>query len=215
MSNKIAEFQRNNGLIADGLLGKMTFTKMKSVWQVNDEQLAHILGQVAHETLNFTKDIENLNYSAKRMLEIFKSDFDTNRDKWLSPAEKEKVKSLIGHPDRIANFVYANQNGNGNEQSGDGWMFIGRGGAHTTGRANYKNFSLHIGEDCIKHPDLVKDKYFFESAVFFFKMNKIIPLCATVDETSITKVSKKVNGGTNGLAERIEQTEKFYKLIKK
>lgn len=213
MNTKIAELQKRLGLVADGDLGKKSFAKLKEVWKVTDEQLAHILGQMEHESNKFTSGRENLNYSAKRMLEIFKSDFDTNRDKWLSPEEKEKVNSLIGHPDRIANFVYANQNGNGNEASGDGWLFRGAGGLQTTGRTNFKEFSEFIGEDCVKNPDLIATKYYFDSAVFFFKKNKLLAIASNVTTDSITKISKRVNGGTNGLPERIELTNKWYKLI--
>jgi putative chitinase len=72
-------------------------------------------------------------------------------------------------------------------------------------------FSDFIGEDCVKNPDLVAN--FFQSAKFF-DTNKLWTICKTIDDASITKLSKKINGGTNGLADRIEKTNEYYKLIK-
>jgi len=132
--------------------------KYKSLFQkygLNSKlRIPHFMAQIEHES-GLKPISENLNYSAKRMLEIFKSDFDTNRDKWLSPKEKEKVLSLLGHPDRIANFVYANQNGNGNEQSGEGWKYRGRGFIQITGKENYFRLSNDTDIDFLNNPDLL------------------------------------------------------------
>ena len=204
MSKKIAEFQAANGLGADGILGKASFEKMKELWGVNDEQLAHILGQCHHESGGFKAESENLNYGAKGLLGIFKKYFPT----------EALAKSYERQPEKIANKVYGNRMGNGDEKSGDGWKFRGRGAIQTTGRDNYKSFSDHIKEDCISKPELVGSKYYLDSAVYFFKKNGLLPLCTTVTTDSITKVSKRVNGGTHGLEDRIVQTNKFYKQIK-
>jgi putative chitinase len=104
--------------------------------------------------------------------------------------------------------------GNGDEKSGDGWKFRGRGALQLTGKDNYKAFTTFIKKDCVANPDLVKNKYFFESALFFFNKNGLLPLATTVTTDSITKISKRVNGGTHGLEDRIVQTNKFYKQIK-
>ena len=204
MSKKIAEFQAANGLADDGILGNASFSKMKELWKVTDEQLAHILGQCHHESAGFTADSENLNYGAKGLLGIFKKYFPT----------EALAKAYERQPEKIANKVYASRMGNGDEKSGDGYKFRGRGALQLTGKDNYKAFSDFIKEDCVAAPDLVKTKYFLESALFFFNKNGLLPLCTKVDIDSITKISKRVNGGTIGLDDRIAQTNKFYKQIK-
>ena len=202
--SKISEFQAANGLTADGILGKASFAKMKELWKVTDEQLAHILGQCHHESGGFKADVENLNYRAKGLLDIFKKYFPT----------EALAKAYERQPEKIANKVYASRMGNGDEESGDGWKFRGRGALQLTGKDNYKAFTTFIKEDCVANPDLVKNKYFFESALFFFNKNGLLPLATTVTTDSITKISKRVNGGTHGLEDRIVQTNKFYKQIK-
>ena len=202
--SKISEFQAANGLTADGILGKASFAKMKELWKVTDEQLAHILGQCHHESGGFKADVENLNYGAKGLLDIFKKYFPT----------EALAKAYERQPEKIANKVYASRMGNGDEESGDGWKFRGRGALQLTGKDNYKAFTTFIKEDCVANPDLVKNKYFFESALFFFNKNGLLPLATTVTTDSITKISKRVNGGTHGLEDRIVQTNKFYKQIK-
>jgi putative chitinase len=172
--------------------------------------LAHFFSQTEHES-GLKPISEKLNYSAKRMLEIFKSDFDTNRDKWLSPQEKEKVLSLIGHPDKIANFVYANQNGNGNENSGDGWKYRGRGFIQITGKENYSKLSKDTGIDCLKNPDLLlEESNAMISALWFWKIKG---LNALSDKNDIIGITKKINGGTNGLLERKSLFTKYQKEL--
>ena len=202
--SKISEFQAANGLTVDGILGKASFSKMKELWKVTDEQLAHILGQCHHESAGFTADTENLNYGVKGLVSIFKKYFPTEA---LALQYERK-------PEKIANKVYASRMGNGDEASGDGWKFRGRGALQLTGKDNYKEFTTFIKEDCVANPNLVKDKYFLESALFFFNKNGLLPLATTVTTDSITKISKRVNGGTHGLEDRIAQTNKFYKQIK-
>lgn len=178
-------------------------------------RLAHFLSQCGHESGGFKVVTENLNYRLDPLVSIFKHDFDTNRDKVISVNEKAKATSLIGHPDKIANFVYANQNGNGNEASGDGWRFRGRGYIQLTGRGNYKSFTKFIGEDVISNPDLVATKYPLASAAFFFNSNKLWTICDKgADKATITAVTKRVNGGTNGLDDRIKHFNEYYNLLK-
>lgn len=213
--NKIIDFQRENGLVADGVIGKKTLYAIKAKNHIQtDEMLAHFVAQCDHETGGFKVARENLNYSVNRMLEIFKSDFDKDKNRIISPEERRKAESIVGNPEKIANFVYANQNGNGDEASGDGWRFFGRGSLQLTGKANYKAFSTFTGVDFISNPDLVATTYFFESANFFFTKNKLWSLCTKVDEASIKALTKRINGGYNGLADRIAKTKKYYSILK-
>jgi len=174
-------------------------------------RIAHFMAQIEHESELKPKS-ENLNYSAKRMLEIFKSDFDTNRDKWLSPKEKDKVIYLLGSPQRIANFVYANQNGNGNESSGEGWKYRGRGFIQITGKYNY--FRLHIDTDldCVKNPDLLlSEPNAMLSACWFWKLRELNILA---DKDDVIRITKRINGGYNGIEHRKELLIKWKKELK-
>ena len=105
--------------------------------------------------------------------------------------------------------------GNGNEASGEGWKFRGRGYIQLTGKGNYSKFTQFIGEDCVANPDLVATKYPLASAAFFFDINKLWSLCdkGTTD-TDVAAVTKRVNGGTNGLSDRIKHFKEFYNLLK-
>jgi putative chitinase len=149
------------------------------------------------------------------MLEIFKYDFDSNRDKIISESERKKAKSIVGNQVAIGNFVYANQNGNGNEASGDGYNFRGRGYIQLTGRSNYAKFDAFVEDDVMANPDLVATKYPLMSAAFFFKNANLWSVCDKGDSDSVVKsVTLKVNGGYNGLADRIKIFRLIYNLLK-
>lgn len=124
------------------------------------------------------------------------------------------AKSYERQPEKIANRVYANRNGNGNEATGDGFKYRGRGAIQLTGKANYKSFSDFIGEDVVANPELVATKYPLTSAGFFFDKNKIWAICDKGDSDEIVEwVTLRVNGGKNGLAERIEKFKLYYSLL--
>jgi len=178
-------------------------------------RLSHFLAQCGHESGGFKAVSENLNYGSEGLLGTFKSDFDTNHNKVLEANEKLKANTLSRNPEAIANFVYANQNGNGNEASGDGWKYRGRGYIQCTGRLNYLGFSKFIGEDCVTNPDLVSTKYPMASAAWFFDKNNLWKICdlGSTDDV-VTKVTKKINGGVNGLLDRQEKFDKFWKILK-
>jgi putative chitinase len=104
--------------------------------------------------------------------------------------------------------------GNGDENSKEGWKFRGRGYIQLTGKQNYEIFSKFIGEDCITNPDLVTTKYPLGSAAFFFNNNNLWTICdeGSTDDV-VTKVTRRVNGGTNGLVHRLQEFKKFHKLL--
>ena len=104
--------------------------------------------------------------------------------------------------------------GNGDEASREGWKFRGRGYIQLTGKANYEKFTKFIGEDCIANPDLVATKYPLASAAFFFDSNKLWSLCDKgASDAAVTAVTKRVNGGTIGLEDRIKKFKKFYDIL--
>jgi putative chitinase len=117
---------------------------------------------------------------------------------------------------KIANKVYGNRMGNGVEASGDGWKFRGRGALQLTGKSNYEAFAKYLGEpEILIKPEMVADEYAFESAMFFFDKNKLWDICDKgVNEDSMLKLTKRINGGTNGLEHRKALTIKYYNLIK-
>jgi putative chitinase len=164
------------------------------------------MGQCSHESNGFKALKENLNYSAEGLRKIFPKYFPTDA----------VAQQYARNPQKIANKVYSSRMGNGDEASGDGWRFSGSGAIQLTGRSNYKEFSDFIGEsEIMTNPELVATKYPLSSAGFFFNKNNLWTICDRgVDDVTITAVSKRVNGGTIGLPHRIEETHKYYQLLK-
>lgn len=170
----------------------------------NHLRLAHFLSQCAHESGNFKFLTENLNYSADGLLKIFPKYF---KDKATADAYARK-------PEKIGSRVYANRMGNGDEVSGEGFKFRGRGYIQLTGKDNYKQFGAFVGEDLVANPDLVATKYPLTSAAFFFDKNKLWDICdkgATPEV--VTLVTKRVNGGTHGLEDRLSKFNTFNTLL--
>lgn len=172
-------------------------------------RISHFLAQCAHESGNFSVKQENLNYSAKRLQEVFGKYFTTHAKALLY--ERKPVK--------IASLVYGNRMGNGDEQSIEGYKYRGRGYIQLTGKNNYLLFDKSLNEtglevDIIGNPDLVATTYPLISAAWFFNknnLNEIADLGGTKE--IITRVTKKVNGGTHGLESRISYFNKFYKKL--
>jgi putative chitinase len=211
----IKALQEKIGVNPDGDFGPKTLKKAATFFNFSKERSAHFFAQCAHETGMFGSFSENLNYSKTRVIDVFRSDFDTNRDGKVSDTEKTKADQLVGSPEKIANFVYANQNGNGPESSGDGWKYRGRGALQLTGRANYQNFANYLkNQEIMTNPDLVSTVYAFESALYFFDRNKLWSICDKgINDAAIKLLTKRINGGHNGLAHRITMTKKYYQWL--
>ena len=167
-------------------------------------RLAHFLSQCGHESGGFRAVQENLNYGAKGLLGIFSKYFKT-----IAQATAYERK-----PEKIANLVYANRMGNGNEASGEGWKYRGRGYIQLTGKENYKAFDATVPEDITANPDLVATKYALASAGFFFKKNNLWSICDKGSSPEVvTLVTKRVNGGTIGLLDRQRHFKEYYNLL--
>lgn len=167
-------------------------------------RLAHFLAQCALESNRFTATEENLNYSAQRLLAVFPKYF-----KGVDPTPYAR------NPTKIGNRVYANRMGNGDEASGDGFKFRGRGYIQLTGRDNYTRFSKFIGEDCVANPDLLKTTYPLASAGFFFNSNNIWSVCDKgANDATVTAVSTRVNGqNPHAVPERIRFFKEFFSAL--
>jgi putative chitinase len=179
---------------------------------INDFRKACFVGQLAHESSEFTHLIENLNYSdPERIVRTFRGPFDSDHDKQVDPAEIEIARAYVHEPEKLANFVYANRMGNGDEASGDGYRFRGRGPIQITGRMNYTRCRMAIGVDILTNPDyLLTPAHGLASAYWFWRSNGCNELADLVDHTGITK---KINGGTTGLDDRINYFNKVYEEI--
>jgi putative chitinase len=236
----VKEWQINNGLTSDGIIGDKSWSKMfpttklvtesvsgtlnidklkghipdsvllqipdtaKKFNITNNLRLAHFLAQCGHESGGFKAISENLNYSADGLKKIFGKYFPGNLN-----------ESYARQPEKIAARVYGGRMGNGDESTKEGYKFRGRGYIQLTGKSNYVNFTKFIGEDCVSNPDLVANKYPLASAAFFFDSNKLWSICdqGSRDEIVI-KVTKRVNGGTIGLPDRIKHFKEYYNLLK-
>lgn len=236
----VKEWQINNGLTSDGIIGDKSWSKMFPTTELvtesvsgtlnidklkghipdsvllqipdtakkfnitNNLRLAHFLAQCGHESGGFKAISENLNYSADGLKKIFGKYFPGNLN-----------ESYARQPEKIAARVYGGRMGNGNESTKEGYKFRGRGYIQLTGKSNYVNFTKFIGEDCVSNPDLVANKYPLASAAFFFDSNRLWSICdqGSSDEI-VTKVTKRVNGGTIGLPDRIKHFKEYYNLLK-
>ena len=167
-------------------------------------RLAHFLAQAGHESGGFRVTNENLNYSAKGLQGIFKKYF---------PSEGIALE-YAKKPQKIANRVYSGRMGNGNEATGDGYKFRGRGYIQLTGRDNYTAFGKSIDVAIEENPDIVSTTHAITSAAWFWSKNKLNEIADTgaTDEV-VTKITKRVNGGTIGLADRIKHFKEFHTLL--
>lgn len=236
----VKKWQADNGLTSDGIVGEGTWGKMfggqtlitepapvASVGGLKLEnlkghipdsvismipdtaakfgintplKLAHFLAQCGHESGGFKITKENLNYSVDGLKKIFGKYFPGNL-----------AESYAKNPQKIANKVYGNRMKNGDEASGDGWKFHGRGFIQLTGKENYEAFGKSINEDICSNPDLVATKYPLLSAAWFFQ--RCLPKCVDASDAAITAVTKCVNGGTIGLEDRKKHFHEYYKLL--
>ena len=189
----------------DGQFGPTTFKHAKQHFELSDLRAVHFFAQVAHETGDFRAFSENLNYSADRLLAVFPKYFKSNA----------AALKYGRNPEAIANRVYADRMGNGDEASGDGWKYRGRGALQLTGKSNYQAFSEFLKKpEIMENPDLVATDYAFESAIFFFTRNNLWSICDKgLTEETIRQLTRRINGGFNGLDHRIALTRKYSKYI--
>ena len=201
----IADFQQRAGVTPDGQFGPNTLKAGVKYLDLTPLRGAHFFAQCAHESGNFRFLEENLRYTAEQLVKQWPRIFPTI----------EVAQAYDRDPVKIANRAYAERIGNGTEASGDGWKYRGRGAIQLTGRANYKAFSDHESNpDILYNPDIVASEYPIESALFFFDKNKLWDICDRgIDDVTITDLTRRINGGTLGLQERINKTREFAKIL--
>lgn len=236
---KVKEFQAKNGLVADGIVGDGTWSKMfvsnataipsspfkleklkghvpdSVLAQIPDTalkfnitnplRLAHFLAQCSHESGNWKAVSENLNYSADGLMKIFPKYFPT----------KALAESYARKPEAIASKVYGARMGNGAEPTKEGYKFRGRGYIQLTGKDNYTAFDKFVDDNILENPDLVAQKYPLMSAAFFFNANNLWSICDKgAGDDVVTALTKRVNGGTIGLADRLKHFKEYYALLR-
>ena len=201
----LKNLQTKIGVTADGSFGPGTLKAAMAYYKLTPVRTAHFFGQTGTETGEFKLFSENLNYSAAGLQTTFGRYFPGNLE-----------ESYAKQPQKIANRVYGSRMGNGDEASGDGYKFRGRGALQLTGKANYEAFAKYLNKpEIMTNPDLVATEFAFESAMFFFDKNKLWDICDKgIDDVTITALTKRINGGVNGLDHRKALTTKYYGYIK-
>lgn len=185
--------------IYEGLLLVTIDFKINSILR-----LAHFLSQCSYESAEFRLVEEGLNYSKEGLLRVFPKYFND-----------ELASSLARKPKLIASRVYANRMGNGDEVSQDGWKYRGRGYIQLTGKSNYKSFDSVCNDNIVDNPDLVAIKYPLVSAGWFWQNHKLNEIADKgIDTEVVSKITKVINGGTNGLSDRIILFNKYLGILK-
>ena len=191
------------GHIPDTVIGQIPGVMDK--FQINTPlRLAHFLAQCGHESGGFKLTNENLNYSADGLKKIFPKYF----------AQAGLAESYARQPEKIASRVYGGRMGNGDESTKEGYKFRGRGYIQLTGKSNYSEFDKFVNEDILANPDLVATQYPLLSAAWFFHKNGMNAIADKgADDATVTSVTKRVNGGTIGLPDRIKHFKEYYSLL--
>jgi putative chitinase len=189
---------------ASGVFGAITARALRDHFKLSNIEAAHFIGQLHHETGGFRLFRENLNYtSPDRILEKFR--------RHIQPSE---VNSFLRNPQALANRVYANRMGNGNEASMDGFRFLGRGAIQLTGRSNYTEFAKAMNNpEILSNPEIVATEYPFDSAKWFFDRNNLWSLTKDTSRASIERLTRRVNGGLNGIEDRVVQTNNALRML--
>ena len=205
----VKKWQTENGLTSDGIVGDKTWEKMFGVIteaKIPESNLGldKLKGIIPNNVLlQIPGAASKFNITTKLRLAHFLSQcaHESGNFKWV-------VEFASGS-------AYEGRKDLGNTHPGDGVRFKGRGYIQLTGRANYSKFSEFCGEDCVANPDLVSTKYPMMSAAYFFDKNGLWKVCdGGSTENDVKAVTKRVNGGYNGLADRQNWFNKIWAVLK-
>ena len=196
--------QEKIGSTPDGAFGPNTARAIAKFYELSPERGAHLLGQAAHESSNFKLTKENLNYSVASMMRVWPSRFPT----------KESAEPLARNPKALAESVYFDRMGNDTKEKAS--LYIGRGFLQLTGFRNHKSFAADMAlPEVLEDPSLLETEYAFETALWFFKRNDLFKIADDgVNDATIKKITKRVNGGYHGLEDRINKTKKIFNYLK-
>lgn len=191
-----------NTLFPKAKIGTLkALNSMLPEYEINTkERIAAFVSQCAHESGGFRYTSENLNYSAESLMKVFGKYFDgTVRD----PVDYERK------PEKIANVVYASRMGNSGIKSGDGWKYRGRGFIQITGKNNYTKFQEDTGIEVLENPDKIQSDVALSlgTALWYWEKHNLNKFA---DSGDIVGLTKKINGGTNGLEDR---QQKYKEII--
>lgn len=178
-------------------------------WSIsNTHRQAAFLAQILHESAQFNYLSENLNYSSVRLRQVWPRRFPTD----------SVALQYAGNPEKLANNIYANRLGNGDEASGDGWKYRGRGLIQLTGRDNYERCGRALKLDLLAQPDLLQEPAgAVRSAAWYWataglnELADIKPNCVARDD--FIKICQRVNGGNVGLQSRLDYWNKATQVL--
>lgn len=205
MSEAMKLLQAKCGVSADGSFGPNTAKAIAAHFKLTPERAAHLLGQASHESGGFKLTRENLNYSAEVMCKVWPSRFKS----------VEEAAPFARNPKALAENVYFGRMGNTSKQMAS--LYIGRGFLQLTGYDNHKAFAHDMNlPDVLTDPSLLERELAFETALWFFEKNGLMSIADEgVNVDTILRITKRVNGGTHGLDDRTQQTNKIFGWLKK
>ena len=240
---KVKEWQRSNGLVDDGIVGQLSWEKLKLGTMIKEDvvvnknttfKLDKLIGVVPGSVISQIDEVSNkFNITSPLRLAHFLSQCAHESGGFRAVEENlnyssDGLKKVFGKyfpgnlsesyakkPEKIASRVYGDRMGNGGESTKEGYKFRGRGYIQLTGKQNYQHFSKFIGEDCVSNPDLVSTKYPLASAAYFFDSNGLWSICDKgITDEVVKQLTKRINGGYLGLDERTKKFKEYYNLLK-
>ena len=203
MSNALKLLQTKCGCDADGSFGPNTARGIVKHYELSPERGAHLLGQIVHESASFKLTRENLNYSVEAMMRVWPSRFPT----------EESAKPYAKNPKALAEKVYLDRMGNDTKEKAS--LYIGRGFLQLTGYNNVRSFASDMRvPEVLENPQLLEEDYAMDTALWFFKKNNLWKICDEgVNDDTIKRLTKRINGGYTGLDHRVKETKKIYEWI--
>ena len=200
----LKQLQEKCGVSPDGAFGPNTAKAIVSHYELSPERGAHLLGQVVHESGSFKYTRENLNYSVEAIMKVWPSRFPT----------KKSAEPLARNPKALAENVYFDRMGNDTKEKAG--MYIGRGFLQLTGYNNVRAFASDMRvPEVLENPQLLEEDYAMDTALWFFKKNNLWKICDEgVNDDTIKRLTKRINGGYTGLDHRVKETNKIYGWLK-